>query len=610
MSATVAHQPQPRRTKDMSVHDTSFLVDRLGKDCSPLQFLRELSENALKAITLLPNPSGEVTWDLYWPWYDRNGVYKLCVIDNGIGMTGPEMVEYINQLASGLAERGLDKNYGVGAKISSLPDNPEGLVYISWKDGVGHMVHLWKDPTTGKYGLKVLERPDGTFDYWAGVSDELKPEQIKEHGTMVVLLGHDEDDDTMQMPAGGQIPSRWIMRYLNSRYFQFPEGVIVKAREGWTQPRGDSHNSLRRVTGMRAWLDYNTESAGVLDLTGAHAHWWILKEGTDPKGHFTPGGQVGALYRNELYEVVYGRAGIARLQSFGVIFGHPQVVLYLEPTASSSTLTSNTARSQLLLNGEPLPWDEWAADFRSNMPAELVALMEKIGSGSDSEDHSRSIWERLKAIKELFRLSRYRAARKGNIEVGPDEDRPGTDVVIEDPDPEPEPNEPEARKSRGPSKADQLFSMFLKAGGIPGEETEGDRGPNVRWVSVQQGTRTPGDMEDRAAKYLEEEDLILINADFRVFTDMVERWVELYRGVPSAADTIRGVVHEWFEQQLLEAVVGAKELRGSSQWAGDTIEQLWSEEALTAVVMPRYHVDGSIKRTLGAKLGSLKSAAA
>src|SRR5690606_11384395 len=131
---------------------------------------------------------------------------------------------------------------------------------------------------------------------------------------------------------------------------------------------------------------------------------------------------------------------------FGIIFGHNRVVLYLEPTASSNELTSNTARSQLLLNGEPLPWDEWAADFRANMPAELVALMEKIGAASDADDHSRTIWDRLKAIKDLFRLSRYRAARKGPLEVGTDEDRPATDVVIEDPDPEPEPKEPEPRK--------------------------------------------------------------------------------------------------------------------------------------------------------------------
>jgi hypothetical protein len=627
LSTLVAPPPVPRRTKDMTVNDTSFLVDRLGKDCSPLQFLRELTENALKAIHLLPTESGEVVWDAYWPWHERFGVFKLSIIDNGTGMTGPEMVEYINQLAAGLAERALDKNFGVGAKISALPLSPEGLLYCSWKNGIGHMIHLWRDPTTNRYGLKLLERPDGTFDYWGEVTDEVKPPQIAEHGTMVVLLGQQEEQDTMKAPAGALVPSRWILRYLNSRYLDFPKGITVRARDGWELPRASKHNTLRVVTGMRAWLDDHKEgegSSGVIQLTGALAHWWIVRENADAKGHHTPLGQVGALYRNELYEVVYGRQGVTRLQSFGIIFGHSQVALYLEPTTSDS-LSSNTARSQLLLNGEPLPWDEWAAEFRANMPSELIALIERVGSASDSSDHSRSIWERLKAVRDIFRLSRYRAVRKGTLEIGADEDRLGDDAAVDDteldqdptldpdpdptPEPEPEP-EPTTRRPRGPSKADQLFSMFLKAGGVPGEEVEGEQGPRTKWLSVTNGTRTAGDMEDRAAKYLPEEDLILINADFRVFNDMIQRWIELYRGIPAAGDTIREVVREWFEQQLIEAVVGAKALKGSPEWAGDGIAALWSQEALTAVVMPRYHVDVNIKRSLGSRLGSLRGAAA
>jgi hypothetical protein len=39
------------------------------------------------------------------------------------------------------------------------------------------------------------------------------------------------------------------------------------------------------------------------------------------------------------------------------------------------------------------------------------------------------------------------------------------------------------------------------------------------------------------------------------------------------------------------------------------LEELWSEAALTAAVLPRWHIDQSIKRNLGHRLGSLKSAA-
>ena len=60
------------------------------------------------------------------------------------------------------------------------------------------------------------------------------------------------------------------------------------------------------------------------------------------------------------------------------------------------------------------------------------------------------------------------------------------------------------------------------------------------------------------------------------------------------------------EQQLVEAVVAAQALRESSQWATADLDEIWSEEALTAVVLPRWHINLSIGRALGVKLGSLK----
>jgi hypothetical protein len=66
------------------------------------------------------------------------------------------------------------------------------------------------------------------------------------------------------------------------------------------------------------------------------------------------------------------------------------------------------------------------------------------------------------------------------------------------------------------------------------------------------------------------------------------------------------VVKEWFQQQLVEAVLGALALRKSGNWSEQEVEELWSESALTSAVLPRYHVDERIKRSLGAKLGSLK----
>jgi hypothetical protein len=373
----------------MTVRNVTFLMERLSEDCHPLQYLRELTENGLEAIQKLIKPKGEIVWDVDWNHHALTGSYKLAVIDKGVGMTGEEMLKYLNQLSSSVAEQTISGNYGIGAKIAAAPRNQAGLVYLSWKEGVGYMIHLWKNPDTGVYGARQFERPDGTFGHWAMIEDDVKPTQIKDNGTMVVLLGDDPEVDTMQPPAGTPSPSRWIARYLNTRYFQFPSGTTVRAREGWEFPRSDSNrNVLRTVTGMRPYLEKHSIASGSIALTDATAHWWILKDEdalTQNSGFIASSGHVAALYQDELYEMVTGRAGTARLQSLGVIFGHNRVVVYIEPTNQNGRrLTSTTARTELIMDGEPLPWDDWAAEFRENMPDEIRKLVDEVSAGTST----------------------------------------------------------------------------------------------------------------------------------------------------------------------------------------------------------------------------------
>jgi hypothetical protein len=129
-----------RDTLPMSVANMTFLVNRLGEDCSPLQFVRELTQNGLEAIALSGH-DGTVLWDVDWNYFElTGGVMKLACIDTGTGMTGPEMVRHINALSSSIHQQSASGNFGVGAKIAAAPRNPHGIIYMSWKNGSGHMV--------------------------------------------------------------------------------------------------------------------------------------------------------------------------------------------------------------------------------------------------------------------------------------------------------------------------------------------------------------------------------------------------------------------------------------------------------------------------------------
>src|SRR5690349_11420214 len=129
--------PYGEKTRPLTVANTGFLLDRLGEDCHPLQFLRELTQNSIESIGRTAEGKGDIVWDVDWKTLSDYGYYKLSITDNGDGMTGEEMVKYINKLSSSVSEQSFIGNYGVGAKISAATRNHAGLVYLSWKNGGG-----------------------------------------------------------------------------------------------------------------------------------------------------------------------------------------------------------------------------------------------------------------------------------------------------------------------------------------------------------------------------------------------------------------------------------------------------------------------------------------
>jgi hypothetical protein len=472
------------------------------------------------------------------------------------------------------------------------------------------MIHLWRDPETGQYGLRQFQRPDGSFGHFGEIDDALKPEMIRDHGTMVVLLGNDETEDTMKPPLGAPSPSRWIAKYLNSRYFRFPHGITVRAREGWEHPRSDKdRNLLRRITGQADYLAEHGESSGSVVLEGARAHWWILKDETSlsqNSGFIESTGHIAALYGEELYELLAARAGRARLQQFGVLFGHSRVVIYLEPQPQNDVrLTTNTARTQLLLNNEPLPWIDWAIEFREKMPRQIKILVERVAAASSEPDHSASIRDRLKQIMDLFKVSRYRVGSPGSVML--DESRlvqggresPGAGT--------PRKGGAAGRSGKPGGTAGSIYALFLKADGVPGHTVRPDVFPEVKWISLKDGTREQGDIEDRAARFLLAQNILFINRDFRVFTDMVDRWLKQFDDRTAVRKTVEDTVRGWFEQALVETIIGIQALKDSKEWTMEDIDRALSEEALTAAVMQRYHLNNSVKRELGSKLGKISA---
>ena len=137
------------------VNDSGFtrMLERMGEDCGPLQFVREFYVNSKEAIERTGG-KGTVLIDVDWDLYELSGEYKLSFTDNGDGMTGEEMQDLLNQLSSSGERKNQYENYGMGAKIAGMTRNPNGLWYQSWKGNKGSTINLIYDEDNDQFGLQ------------------------------------------------------------------------------------------------------------------------------------------------------------------------------------------------------------------------------------------------------------------------------------------------------------------------------------------------------------------------------------------------------------------------------------------------------------------------
>ena len=239
------------------------------------------------------------------------------------------------------------------------------------------------------------------------------------------------------------------------------------------------------------------------------------------------------------------------------------------------------------------------------MPNDITALINEFSADSAAEDFSKSIRERLQQIIELYKVSRYRPTPNGSLMID-------MDALVRGGRPRPDSYSAGGNGKGGSGKkggaAGGAYSAYLKEDGAPGEQVNPDPFPEVTWVTIKDGSRVPPDLDDRAAKYIDDMNRLIINADFRVFTDMIDYWNRILGGGSAVQDAVTKAVRHWFQQALEETIIGMQALRKSRAWNETDFASATSEEALTAAVMPRYHVYSSVKRELGSKFGKLQAA--
>jgi hypothetical protein len=210
----------------LEVTDEPFLIASLIERCPKTAMIRELMMNALEAARHAP--AGRRLVEISEQQID--GVSKLTLWNTGPGMDDIELHRISNIASSIGKEKSLTGNFGMGAKVASLPSNQRGMRYRSCKNGRVHEVILCK--RDGVYGrLRRHDRTTGEYLQVIDVTDITVAEgrSCDEEWTEVVLLGNVATQDTVRDPYNGnpEQDAQWLATYLYHRFYRLPDGVKV-----------------------------------------------------------------------------------------------------------------------------------------------------------------------------------------------------------------------------------------------------------------------------------------------------------------------------------------------------------------------------------------------
>ena len=125
------------------------------------------------------------------------------------------------------------------------------------------------------------------------------------------------------------------------------------------------------------------------------------------------------------------------------------------------------------------------------LPGPISELMEEVAGASTGSDHKQSIRERLKQIRDLFRISRYRVVSTGKLRIDEESLTVGGKAKAD--------SEERASSNTGKSggkggRAGDIYSLSLASKGVPGEELRVEIQPEVRWdlSLTEQNSSGPG----------------------------------------------------------------------------------------------------------------------
>jgi tetratricopeptide (TPR) repeat protein len=438
----------------------------------------------------------------------------------------------------------LDENFGIGAKVASLPSNRFGLRYRSCRDGrVFETVLGQRD---GVYGRLVIEGFDDpvrevTAEYVA------TPHVLGQDWVEVVLLGNRANQDTVRDPydQDPRVDPYWVEQALAQRFFQIPEGIELCLAPELT---GQAVPVTFVPVGRTSDQCLRFERVRVNDAVSIEYRYYLENSGNAA----FPIGAAGLVYKSEFYHVIDGANWVREAVGFGIPFAARHCAVLVE-LSSTYNVRADTYR-QFLRYAEGSHSQVALRDFASVVRAYIPGWMRDL-IASHAPQEVNFLGEIRRELQDLIEQLGIIAVPRDHVSLASQTSLPSS------PPPTQEPTSPSPSAAKSFERPPEI--IVLRS-----EEHIDERG-----------------LTARAACYIAPTHQLFINARYSSIRQMTNQMVEERSWETDMGEIEKAaeVMAEWAISFMVARLLIFTMRKSSLGWTAEEVSRAQSPECLTLV---------------------------
>lgn len=580
---------------------------KLAGGTHPWMFLREYVQNGFDAHKRNDSVDKQVIVDFDHLYFKENKVFKLCFIDNAIGM---ERGDCEHALLTMFKTTGTIKNFGIGAKITGMKRNKTLLVKTKRKQDSSGYMFILNNTDEGSW----LTKFDNGRRYMEIDLNEF-PNQIKEQGTAMTFMGLSDDDDTMA-PWHTELPKgEWQAALLNDTYFKVPSNVNLKCRINYHKrsnemifdetsrlynfkSREGGECRLINLTGNQHEYEKYSKSHGIVELSdGTKAHWFILEDKKNLGFYLRRRkSRIAYICDNENYETKCGAR--ANFPDWNIHYCSDRIALFIE--LDSNVYEPDVHRRKINLIGESihssgseLPTEKWQAEWKDKFPQAIAKEEELACQNQETNEIDLNTLNKLPFVKDN-ELSKTTAE-------GFDLDEMIEDAMTRAIRHAKKKKEQSNRKRKGTGFGD--LDDFIKRRSENSSKSKGIKvEPNFmpKNLSIVEASSEEHDLFGWACRYDENRDEVVINRKYLGLEKYFENYLPKMNN-PNLAKKINDFILNSYMDRIKLAVCQVKMIKGRLKI--EDFDSMTSKQALTMVVSPNLREDSYLRKEISKMRG-------